>query len=197
VSETHTLSHSQFLWFLLITLGAVSQFLFTAGKLKLKSVSRLFYFSISKAQTLTVASGSKHHRTSGSARGDRASTAGPRSGRSTSRVASARGHRRGANTVRLRTWRSVHDRPARRVETARISLKVKRTPRFRLARRRAQNGTCPGYRAILHGECALGVLKDLFWFPGRFMCIGSRTPAKGAHPSAMEAPGARNADLFQ
>ena len=88
---------------------------------------------------------------------------------------------------------SIHDWVVRRVETARISLK--RTPRFRLAPRRTQNGACPGYRAILHGECALGVLKDLFWFPGRFMCIGSRTPAQGAHPSAVEAPGARNADL--
>ena len=51
-------------------------------------------------------------------------------------------------------------------------------------------------RAILHGdECALRVLKDLFWFPGRFVCIGSRTPAQGAYPIAVEALGLRNADL--
>ena len=77
--------------------------------------------------------------------------------------------------------------------TARIS--PKRTPRFRLAPRGGQNGAHPGYRAILHWECALGVLKDLFWFPGRFMCIGSRTPAQGAHPSAVEALGASNGQL--
>ena len=35
------------LWFVLITLGAVSQFLFTAGKLKLKSVSRFLFLEIS------------------------------------------------------------------------------------------------------------------------------------------------------
>jgi hypothetical protein len=88
---------------------------------------------------------------------------------------------------------SIHDWVVRRVETARISLK--RTPRFHLARRRAQNGACPGYRAILPGECALGALERLFWFPGRFMCIVSRTPAQGAHPSAVETLGVRNADL--
>ena len=42
--------------------------------------------------------------------------------------------------------------------------------------RRAQNGACPGYRAILPGECALGALEGLFWFPGRFMCIGGEAP---------------------
>ena len=48
----------------------------------------------------------------------------------------------------------------------------------------------------MHGdECALRVLKDLFWFPGRFVCIGSRTPAQGAYPIAVEALGLRNADL--
>ena len=88
---------------------------------------------------------------------------------------------------------SIHDWVARRVATARIS--PKRTPRFRLAPRGGQNGAHPGYRAILHWECALGVLKDLFWFPGRFMCIGSRTPAQGAHPSAVEALGASNGQL--
>jgi len=74
-------------------------------------------------------------------------------------------------------------------------MSLKRTPRFRLAPRRAQNGACPGYGAILRGECALCVLNDLFWCPGRFMCIGGRPPAQGAHPSAVEALSVRNADL--
>ena len=74
-------------------------------------------------------------------------------------------------------------------------MSLKRTPRFRLPPRRAQNGACPGYGAILRGECALCVLNDLFWCPGRFMCIESRTPAQGAYPSAVEALGVRNADL--
>ena len=39
------------------------------------------------------------------------------------------------------------------------------------------------------------MLNDLLWCPGRFMCIGSRTPAQGAHPSAVETLGVRNADL--
>ena len=47
----------------------------------------------------------------------------------------------------------------------------------------------------MRGECALCVLDDLFWCPGRCMCIGGRPPAQGAHPSAVEALGARNADL--
>ena len=76
-----------------------------------------------------------------------------------------------------------------------IRMSLKRTPRFRLPPRRAQNGACPGYGAILRGECALCVLDDLFWCPGRFMCIESRTPAQGAYPSAVEALGVRNADL--
>ena len=88
---------------------------------------------------------------------------------------------------------SIHDWVVRRVETARISLK--RTPRFRLAPRGGQNGTRPGYRAILHGECALGALEGRFWFPGRSGHIGGRAPAQGVHPSAVEALGARNADL--
>ena len=74
-------------------------------------------------------------------------------------------------------------------------MSLKRTPRFRLAPHRAQNGACPGYGAILRGECALCVLNDLFWCPGRFMCIGSRTPAQGAYPSAVEALSVRNTDL--
>ena len=32
-------------------------------------------------------------------------------------------------------------------------------------------------------------------FFGRFVCIGSRTSAQGAHPSAVETLGVRNADL--
>ena len=55
-SQTLSLSlrrHSLTLRSTLNTLGAVSRVLFTAGKLKLKSVSRFLYFSISKDQTLT------------------------------------------------------------------------------------------------------------------------------------------------
>ena len=47
----------------------------------------------------------------------------------------------------------------------------------------------------LHEEHALGVLKDLFGFPGRSARTGGDAPTKGVHPSAVEAPGARNADL--
>ena len=53
--------------------------------------------------------------------------------------------------------RSVHDRVVHRVETARISLSkthAKIPPRAPWA----QNGARPGYRAILHGEFALGAL---------------------------------------
>ena len=88
---------------------------------------------------------------------------------------------------------SIHDWVVRRVETARISLK--RTPRFRLAPRRTQNGACPGYRAILHGECALDALKGGFWLPGRFVCIRGRAPAQDGHPSAGSAHGVPNANL--
>jgi len=88
---------------------------------------------------------------------------------------------------------SIHDWAVRRVETARIGLEF--TPGSRLAPRGGQNGARPGFGAILHGECALSALKDLFWFPGRFVCIGSRTSAQGPHPSAVETLGVRNADL--
>ena len=88
---------------------------------------------------------------------------------------------------------SVHDWWARRVAMARISLK--RTPRFRVAPHLAQNGARHGFRAILHGEYALGVLKDLFGFPGRSVRTRGHAPAQGVHPSAVEALGARNADL--
>ena len=88
---------------------------------------------------------------------------------------------------------SIHDWVARRVETARISLK--RQPGSRLAPRGGQNGARPGYRAILHEECALGVLKDLFGFPGRSVRTGGDVPAQGVHPSAVEALGVRYADL--
>ena len=134
----------------------------------------------------------QHHRTSGSA-GTAPRQRGPDPAGAPLAFERARPSARRQHGLFGSERGSVHDWPARRVETARISLK--RTPRFRLARRRAKNGACPGYRAILHGECALGVLKDLFWFPGRFVCIGSRTPAQGAHPSAVEALGVRNADL--
>ena len=88
---------------------------------------------------------------------------------------------------------SIHDWVVRRVETARISLT--HTPRFRLAPCVGQNGARPGYRAILHGECALGVLKDLFGFPGRSVRTGGDVPAQGVHPSAVEALGVPNANL--
>ena len=84
--------------------------------------------------------------------------------------------------------RAVH-----RVETAQHSLK--RTPRFNLAPREAQNDARPEYRAILQGECALGAVEGRFGLPGRFMCIGSRTPAQGAHTSATKALGVRNGQL--
>ena len=83
---------------------------------------------------------------------------------------------------------SVHDWVARRAETARISLK--RKPRFRLAPRGGQNGTRPGYMAILHGECALGALEGRFWFPDRSGHIGGRAPLLGAPGLAcMACPG--------
>ena len=88
---------------------------------------------------------------------------------------------------------SVHDWRGRRVEKAKISLEC--PPGFHLAPRRVQNGARPGFRAILHGECALGALEGRFWFPGRSGHIGGRTPAQGVHPRAVEALGARNADL--
>ena len=124
--------------------------------------------------------------------GDRALAVGSRSARSSFRHR-ARGHPGGANNDSAQNGGSIHDWVARRVETARISLK--RTPRFRLAPRGGQNGTRPGYRAILHGECALGALEGRFWFPGRSGHIGGRPPTQGVHPSAVEALGARNADL--
>ena len=79
------------------------------------------------------------------------------------------------------------------MEKAKISLEC--PPGFHLAPRRVQNGARPGFRAILHGECALGALEGRFWFPGRSGHIGGRTPAQGVHPRAVEALGARNADL--
>ena len=124
--------------------------------------------------------------------GDRALALSGLSGRSTSRVRACAALWE-APTLFGPERGSVHDWVARRVETARISLK--RTPRFRLAPRGGQNGTRPGYRAILHGECALGALEGRFWFPGRSGHIGGRAPAQGVHPSTVEALGARNADL--
>ena len=89
--------------------------------------------------------------------------------------------------------RSIHDWPARRVETARISLKHMR--RFRLAPHGGQNGARPGFRGIQHGECALGALEGRFRLPGRSVRIGGRAPTQGVRPSAMEALGVRNGQL--
>ena len=89
--------------------------------------------------------------------------------------------------------RSIHDWWASRVETARISLKHMR--RFRLAPRGGQNGARPGFRAIQHGECALGSLEGRFCLPGRCVRIGGRAPAQGADPIVMEALGVRNGQL--
>ena len=75
-------------------------------------------------------------------------------------------------------------------------MSLKRTPRFHIAPRGGQNGARPGYGAILHGECALGVLKDLFGFPGRSGHIGGRAPAQGVHQCAVEALGVPNANLL-
>ena len=47
----------------------------------------------------------------------------------------------------------------------------------------------------MHGEYALGALKDLFGFPGRSGHIGGHGPAQGAHPSAGAALGVPNANL--
>ena len=95
--------------------------------------------------------------TSLSADGDRASAVETRSGRSTF-LSPSSAHRQPRR--RQHGWaqnaRSIHDSWASRVETARISLK--RMRRFRLAPRVGQNGTRPGFRAIQHGECALGAL---------------------------------------
>jgi len=82
---------------------------------------------------------------------------------------------------------------ARRVETARSSLKHMR--RFRLAPRGGQNGARPGFRAIRHGECALGALEDRFCLPGRCVRIGGRARTQGVRPSAMQALSARNGQL--
>ena len=99
----------------------------------------------------------------------------------------------GANNGSAKNGGSIHDWAVRRVETAQIGLK--RTPGSRLAPHRAQNGAPPGYRAILHGECALGALNDLFGFPSGSVRVGGHAPAQGVHPSAVKAPCARNADL--
>ena len=81
---------------------------------------------------------------------------------------SARGHpRRRQHCVfgphrTARRDRDTHDRAVHRVETAQHSLK--RTPRFHLAPREAQNDARPEYRAILYGECALGAVEGRFGF---------------------------------
>ena len=132
--------------------------------------------------------------TSLSADGDRASAVETRSGRSTF-LSPSSAHRQPRR--RQHGWaqnaRSIHDWPARRVETARISLKHMR--RFRLAPRGGQNGARPGFRVIQHGECALGALEGRFRLPGRSVRIGGRAPTQGVRPSAVEVPGARNGQL--
>jgi hypothetical protein len=72
------------------------------------------------------------------------------------------------------------------------NFSLKRRPRFHLAPRVGQNGASPGFRAIQHGQCALGALEGRFWLPGRCVRIGGRAPAQGVRPSAMEALGVRN-----
>jgi len=67
--------------------------------------------------------------------------------------------------------------------------------RLRLAPRGGQNGARPGFRAIQHGEWALGALEDRFCLPGTCVRIGGRAPTQGVHPSAMEVLGARNGQL--
>jgi hypothetical protein len=74
----------------------------------------------------------------------------------------------------------IHDWPARRMETARISLEC--TPGSRLTVREAENGARPGYRWFCTDKFALGALKTGSDFPGRSTCIGGRTPAQGTDP---------------
>eukprot|EP00964_Phaeocystis_antarctica_P000514 scaffold281_cov84-Phaeocystis_antarctica.AAC.1 len=104
---------------------------------------------------------------------------------------SARGHPRRRQHCSAQNGGSIHDRAVHCMETAQHSLK--RTPRFRIAPRGGQNGARPGYRAILHGECALGALEGRFWFPSRSGHIGGRPPTQGVHPSAVEALGVPSA----
>ena len=75
------------------------------------------------------------------------------------------------------------------------NFSLKRRPRFHLAPRVGQNGASPGFRAIQHGEWALGALEDRFCVPGTCVRIGGRAPTQGVHPSAMEVLGARNGQL--
>ena len=103
---------------------------------------------------------------------------------------SAHGAPRGRQNGSAQNAGSIHDCVARRVETARSSLKHMR--RFRLAPRGGQNGARPGFRVIQHGECALGALEGRFRLPGRSVRIGGRAPTQGVRPSAVEVPGARN-----
>ena len=75
------------------------------------------------------------------------------------------------------------------------NFSLKRRPRFHLAPRVGQNGASPGFRAIQHGQCALGALEGRFWLPGRCVRIGGRAPAHCVRPSAMEARRVRNGQL--
>jgi hypothetical protein len=65
------------------------------------------------------------------------------------------------------------------------NFSLKRRPRFHLAPRVGQNGASPGFRAIQHGQCALGALEGRFWLPGRCVRIGGRAPAHCVRPSAI------------
>ena len=94
--------------------------------------------------------------------GDRALAVGSRSARSSFRHR-ARGHPGGANNGSAQNGGSIHDWVARRVETARISLK--RTPRFRLAPRGGQNGTRPGLGRFCTGSALSALWKAGSGFP--------------------------------
>ena len=117
------------------------------------------------------------------ASGERASCVETRSGRSTFRLR-ARMASPGAAK-----WFS----PERRIDTRLAgspcgdgpNFSLKRRPRFHLAPRVGQNGASPGFRAIQHGQCALGALEGRFWLPGRCVRIGGRAPAHCVRPSAI------------
>ena len=92
----------------------------------------------------------------------------------------------------------MYDAPYQRVKKVSITLEC--TPGSHQTQCEAQEGACPERKdAILQGErdrsIALGALEGRFWLPGSSVCIGSRAPAQGVHPSAVEALGVRNADL--
>ena len=89
----------------------------------------------------------------------------------------------GAPRRRQQGWaqnaRSIHDWRASRVETARISLKHMR--RLRLA-----------FRAIQHGECALGALEGRFYLPGRCVRIGGRVGSRSLPSGSRGLPSGKS-----